>query len=228
MYPIARGTAPLLAVAIGVFVLGERLGVAGSIGVVALLAGLLHPPAAVAGPARSRGADPAVAFALATGVTIATYSAIDRVGTRLIDPLPYAAILWVTATIALIGWIRLVVRDRTGLLSGEPAAVRSAAVGGWLTLGAYLLILVALSRGPAVRGGAAAGVGDRVRRGLGLRPARRGGDTGRRGPSGRGVRPDRRRRRCSSPSPADRRPTRSGRFDRRAPGRTGGGDPSDR
>ncbi len=41
VYPIARGTAPLLAVAIGVVVLGERLGVAGSIGVVALLAGFL-------------------------------------------------------------------------------------------------------------------------------------------------------------------------------------------
>ena len=41
VYPLARGTAPLLAVAIGVLILGERLGVAGSIGVVALLAGFL-------------------------------------------------------------------------------------------------------------------------------------------------------------------------------------------
>ena len=39
VYPLARGTAPLIAVAIGVLILGERLGVAGSIGVVALLAG---------------------------------------------------------------------------------------------------------------------------------------------------------------------------------------------
>ena len=41
VYPVARGTAPLLAVLIGVVVLGERLGVAGSIGVVMLLAGFL-------------------------------------------------------------------------------------------------------------------------------------------------------------------------------------------
>src|SRR5262245_1870629 len=41
VYPIARGTAPLLAVVVGVGLLGERLGVAGSIGVVALLAGFL-------------------------------------------------------------------------------------------------------------------------------------------------------------------------------------------
>ena len=41
VYPIARGTAPLLAVAIGVGLFGEVLGVAGSVGVVALLAGFL-------------------------------------------------------------------------------------------------------------------------------------------------------------------------------------------
>ena len=96
VYPIARGTAPLLAVAIGVGLLGERLGLAGSLGVAALLAGflLLQRPwrvlaAARAAPAgQRRGAiDTAILFALATGVTIATYSAIDRVGTRLIDPI---------------------------------------------------------------------------------------------------------------------------------------------
>ena len=37
VYPIARGTAPLLAVAIGIGLFGERLGVLGSVGVVALL-----------------------------------------------------------------------------------------------------------------------------------------------------------------------------------------------
>jgi multidrug transporter EmrE-like cation transporter len=41
VYPIARGTAPLVAVFIGVVLLGERLGVAGSIGVLLLLLGFL-------------------------------------------------------------------------------------------------------------------------------------------------------------------------------------------
>ena len=41
VYPIARGTAPLLAVAIGVGLFGERLGVPGSVGVVLLLAGFM-------------------------------------------------------------------------------------------------------------------------------------------------------------------------------------------
>jgi uncharacterized membrane protein len=144
VYPLARGTAPLLAVAIGVIVLGERLGVAGTIGVVALIAGflLLQQPWRV----RGHGLDPSIAFALATGVTIATYSAIDRVGSRLLHPLAYAAILWVTTSIALLFWLRRVGGGEA--LTRDPVEVRWAAIGGWLTLGAYLLILWALSLAP--------------------------------------------------------------------------------
>jgi uncharacterized membrane protein len=148
VYPIARGTAPLLAVAVGVVVLGERLGTAGWLGVLALLAGFLllqRPWRALQG---HRGFDPAIAFALATGVAIATYSALDRVGTRLIAPLPYAAILWVTTSIVLVAWVRVVARGAGGVFSGGAEQVRRAAVGGWLTLGAYVLILVALSVAP--------------------------------------------------------------------------------
>jgi uncharacterized membrane protein len=146
VYPIARGTAPLLAVAIGVGLFGERLGVAGSLGVAALLVGFLllqQPWRALRG---HRGFDPSVAFALATGVTIATYSAVDRVGTRLIDPLTYAAILWVTGAILLVLWIRF--EGGGGLFAGSREQLRSAVIGGWLTLAAYLLILWALSVAP--------------------------------------------------------------------------------
>jgi uncharacterized membrane protein len=145
VYPIARGTAPLLAVAIGVGLLHERLGVAGSVGVGALLVGfvLLQRPWRVL---RGHGHDPAVAFALATGVTIATYTAIDRIGTRLLDPLPYAAILWVTTSIVLVAWVRFV--GGGDVFAGGRDEVRRAAVGGWLTLGAYVLVLWALSVAP--------------------------------------------------------------------------------
>lgn len=146
VYPVARGTAPLLAVAVGVGLLGERLGIAGSLGVVLLLVGFLvlqRPWRALRG---HTGFDPAIAFALATGVTIATYSALDRVGTRLIDPIPYAAVLWVTTSVVLVAWVLLVAGG--DILQGGREQVRSAAIGGWLTLGAYVLILVALSVAP--------------------------------------------------------------------------------
>jgi uncharacterized membrane protein len=161
VYPVARGTAPLLAVAIGVIVFGERLGVAGSIGVVALLAGflILQRPWRAIGLARGgagggsgvRGAreaaaDSAILFALATGVMIATYTAIDRLGSREIDVFTYAAILWVTCSVVLVAWVAIVAGG--DLLRYGPAASRRAAMGGLLTLGAYLCILVALSVAP--------------------------------------------------------------------------------
>jgi len=155
VYPLARGTAPLLAVFIGVVVLGERLGVAGSLGVIALLAGFLvlqRPWRAIAlarsgsAGARQAAADSAILYALATGVMIATYTAIDRVGTRLIDVLTYAAILWGTCAVLLCLWVAFAAGG--DLLRYGPVAARRAAVGGWLTLLAYLCILVALSVAP--------------------------------------------------------------------------------
>ena len=149
VYPIARGTAPLLAVLVGVGFLGERLGTFGTVGVTGLLAGFLvlqRPWRALRRDGEGRGVDTAVLFALATGVTIATYTTIDRLGTRLIEPLPYAAILWVTSVIILVGWVALVAGG--GLWREGRAATRHAAVGGWLTLGAYLCVLTALSVAP--------------------------------------------------------------------------------
>ncbi len=146
VYPLARGTAPLVAVIIGVGLLGERLGVAGSVGVALLLAGFLwlqRPWQVLRG---TKGFDPSIAFALATGVTIAIYSAVDRVGTRLIDPVPYAAILWVTTCVVLVVWVTFVAGG--GIFDGGRAQVQRAAVGGLLTLAAYLCILVALSVAP--------------------------------------------------------------------------------
>jgi uncharacterized membrane protein len=159
VYPLARGTAPLLAVLIGVVVLGERLGVAGSVGVAMLLVGFLvlqRPWRAIVsarsarsvgqGGVRKAAADSAILFALATGVMIATYTAIDRVGTRLIDPFPYAVILWVTGSAVLAVWVAFV--GGGDLLRDGRVAARRSAVGGFLTLGAYLCILVALSVAP--------------------------------------------------------------------------------
>jgi drug/metabolite transporter (DMT)-like permease len=150
VYPTARGTAPLLAVAIGVVVLGERLGPVGFAGVVALLAGILI----LQRPWRGLrpGADPreraATLFAIGTGVCIAAYSAVDRVGVRETEPWLYAALIWAFMAFGLVGWVVLVSRPvgRSGLLSGVD--VPRAAAGGLLTLFAYGLILLAFTVAP--------------------------------------------------------------------------------
>jgi drug/metabolite transporter (DMT)-like permease len=155
VYPIARGTAPLLAVAVGIVVLQERLGPAGIAGVAALLAGLLalqRPWRFLRAAGRGSG-DSAVAFALATGVMIASYSAVDRVGSRLVPPWLYAGLIWAFCMVFLWAWVLISERlarpgRQEAAIDGRPLNVRRAAVGGWITLAAYLLILAAFSVAP--------------------------------------------------------------------------------
>jgi uncharacterized membrane protein len=150
VYPIARGTAPLLAVAIGIGILGEQLGGAGLAGVASLLVGLLalqRPWRFLRAAGRADG-DPAVGFALATGVMIAAYSAVDRVGARLVEPWLYAGMIWVSGTAFLWIWVWISGRSDRFVSGSGPIDVRRAAIGGWITMAAYLLILFAFSVAP--------------------------------------------------------------------------------
>jgi drug/metabolite transporter (DMT)-like permease len=149
VYPLARGTAPLLAVLIGVVLLKERLGGVGFLGVATLLAGLLtlqRPWQYLRASGREHGG--AAGFALLTGITIASYSAVDRVGVRGTEPWIYAALIWASCTVFL--WSYFVVYRRRAGPVREPApfSARLAALGGLFTLAAYLLILVAFTVAP--------------------------------------------------------------------------------
>jgi drug/metabolite transporter (DMT)-like permease len=151
VYPIARGTAPLILVAVGVGLLGERLGTAGWVGVAFLLAGFLalqQPWVAVRSALADRrrpGAPGPIAFAVATGIAIAAYTTVDRVGTRLIDPVTYAGLIWLSGSLILSIAVVAVGRAEGWR---DPQIFRPAAVGGLFTLGAYLLVLFALSVAP--------------------------------------------------------------------------------
>ncbi|MHB8959468.1 MAG: EamA family transporter [Candidatus Limnocylindrales bacterium] len=147
--PLARGSAPLLIVVVGVVLLGERLSAGAALGVGLLLIGLLT----VQRPwrflrAANAGHRGAAGFALLTGLMIATYTSLDRVGSQQMPPWFYAAILWVVGAVGL-GLIDLL-RPRLAGGAFAPQAgsldVRRAIVAGMLTLAAYLLVLFALSR----------------------------------------------------------------------------------
>jgi drug/metabolite transporter (DMT)-like permease len=148
VYPVARGSATLLAVLLGVVVLGERLGLPGVIGVGALLVGfgLLQRPWRFLRRGRGGSFDPAIGFALATGVAIAGYSAVDRIGSRLTAPWIYAGILWVTGAIALVAWA--FVRPGRNNPDRPPINYARAGLGGVLTVSTYMLVLFALSIAP--------------------------------------------------------------------------------
>ena len=103
VYPLARGSAPLLAIAIGITLLGERLSPGAWLGVGLLLAGLLfvQRPWRLLRSAASANDRSAAGFALLTGATIATYSALDTVGVSLTPVWVYAGILWPTCMVGL-------------------------------------------------------------------------------------------------------------------------------
>lgn len=149
VYPLARGTAPLLAVLIGVVVLRERLGIVGFIGVATLLAGLLslqRPWQYLRASGRAQGG--AAGFALLTGITIAAYSAVDRVGVRGTEPWIYAALIWASCTVFLWGYVWVYRRRTAPVVERTPFSVPRAGFGGLITLGAYLLILIAFTVAP--------------------------------------------------------------------------------
>jgi drug/metabolite transporter (DMT)-like permease len=147
VYPIARGSAPLLAVLIGLGLLGERLATPQLLGVGLLLAGIL----AVTLPQTSGRA---TLPALATGVAIAAYTAIDRVGVRLAPPWLYGWLLVVLLATGLVvaQWVgNRVTRPSAQAGRGappDPVTWRKAIVVGVFMWVAYLLVLVALSIAP--------------------------------------------------------------------------------
>lgn len=170
VYPIARGTAPVLSVALGVTVLGERLAPTGIVGVASLLAGILlvQRPWRVIGAVRAYRARShatpgspntsaaslvgAAEFAMLTGVMIAGYSAVDSVGARQAPIWLYAGVVFPVCAVALVAWVRLVARrpGRAGHASegkGPAPWLRSGAAGT-ISLGAYGLILIAYTLAP--------------------------------------------------------------------------------
>jgi drug/metabolite transporter (DMT)-like permease len=137
VYPIARGTAPLLAVVVGLVLLGERLHPVALIGVGLLLAGIW----AVRRPSAASGV---LLPALATGVMIAAYTSLDRVGVRLAPPWLYGWVLWLFAAVFLSGYTTL----RGRAIEGSPPRLPTAIVVGGLMTAAYFMVLLALSIAP--------------------------------------------------------------------------------
>ena len=143
VYPIARGSAPLLSVLVGLVVLGEQLTSLQLFGVALLLMGIL---AVTLSQATGRATVPA----LLTGVAIAAYTSVDRVGVRLTEPWLYGWLLFTLMAIELpvSMWVaaRLRLYRAPDVYSGP--TWRQAVIIGVFFLAGYVLVLVALSIAP--------------------------------------------------------------------------------
>ncbi|MBI3080021.1 MAG: EamA family transporter [candidate division NC10 bacterium] len=147
VYPLARGSGPLLVALLAPLLLGEVLtpGGATGIGLVVLgLFGLAGGPEPTA-PGQSRllaqRRAPHVAMALLTGLTIAGYSLVDKVGVGLVHPTLYQILMMGLAFLALTPYVLW--RRRPSLASLK-AEWRAVALVGVFSFVAYQLVLFAL------------------------------------------------------------------------------------
>jgi drug/metabolite transporter (DMT)-like permease len=154
VYPLARGSAPLFVLLWALIFLGERptpIGV-GGIFVVVIGLYLVNLPSLADWNRPLLGLrSPAARWALLTGLLISIYSAIDKVGMRYVDPLPYLYLFLVVTWIALSAqWLH---SDRRSALRAEVQIDRRrtlllAALVALLGSGAYALVLAALRLSP--------------------------------------------------------------------------------
>jgi drug/metabolite transporter (DMT)-like permease len=145
VYPIARGTAPLMTAVVSALWLGESSGLAGWLGI-ALLGGGVMLLSLRGG--RTRGLDRrSVGFALFTAITIAAYSIVDGVGARVSgDPHAYAVVLFIgngimMASMASMRRGQAIVREMTQYW-------KVAFTGGALSFASYWIAIWAMTVAP--------------------------------------------------------------------------------
>ncbi len=140
VYPIARGSAPVLVAIAAPLVLREHLSAASMAAVFVVGAGIgWLGLSARKGPARRQS----LGWAMTTAACIATYSMVDKMGVLRADPTAYAILLFASNAVILTGYvmthrdgevIRAVCRRRAGTL----------VLSGLCSLAAYLLVLYAM------------------------------------------------------------------------------------
>ena len=146
VYPIARGSAPLMtAIATTAFV-GERLGFASWGGIILLVAGVIV--LSLRGGRELAQLDRrAVGFALFTAVTICAYSVVDGVGARLAGEANAYSVALFAGTGPVMLAYALVRRGRSVLAAmGRSWGIGLA--GGALQLGSYGIAIWAMTVAP--------------------------------------------------------------------------------
>ncbi|ALN75063.1 EamA family transporter [Aureimonas sp. AU20] len=142
VYPIVRGTVPVLAT-IGAFMLADEvLSPTSVLGIALIACGILG---LVVG--RGQVAGRPLLWALATGALVAAYATVDALGVRHAgDPIGYAA--WICLFYGAL--LPLAFRLTRGPLRIDPRSVETwrAAGGGVVSLVAYVLVVTAFSLGP--------------------------------------------------------------------------------
>src|SRR6187455_772913 len=140
VYPIARGSAPVIVLVVALAVLDESATAAQIVGVLVIAAGVLLVRG-VGGHATLGD----LALALAVGGCITAYTLVDSRGIQYASPIVYQELSMIPAA---LGFLLLTLRRRSREAVRRAVGAASIAAG-LATFGAYVLVLAALARAPA-------------------------------------------------------------------------------
>lgn len=144
-YPIARGTAPVVVAILSATVISETPPIMAFVGVAVVSLGIL-----LLAWRRSKSLPkPAgMAWALAVGLTIASYTLTDGLGARLSNnPIGYTAALSAVTGVLLCATV-LYLRGQKAALESLASRWKIGLMGGLLMFSAYGLVMYALTRAP--------------------------------------------------------------------------------
>ena len=141
VYPLARGTSPLVVTILAAIFIHEHLALPQIAGVLVVSAGLATLVLAGRRPGRA-----AFAAAVGTGLTIAAYTTVDGVGVRLSGS-PVGYIGWLMVLESLCVPMFAAFRRRDVLLKQPKRILLAGLAAGALSVLAYGLVLWAQTRG---------------------------------------------------------------------------------
>jgi len=146
VYPIARGSAPLMTAAATTVFIGEKLSLAGWTGIFSLVAGVLLLSAR-GGRELAEVDRRAIGFALFTALTICAYSVVDGIGARL-SANPNAYSVWLFIGIAVVMLPYAIYRDGPDVIPAMRRFLRRGLAGGALQLLSYGIAIWAMTAAP--------------------------------------------------------------------------------
>jgi drug/metabolite transporter (DMT)-like permease len=146
VYPIARGSAPLMTATVTTLFVGEKLSLLGWGGIILLVAGVFLL-SAHGGRELTRIDRRAVGFALMTALTICTYSVVDGIGGRLAGN-PNAYSLWLFVGIAMVMLPYALYRDGRDVIPAMQKYWRRGLAGGALQVLSYGIAIWAMTVAP--------------------------------------------------------------------------------
>jgi len=146
VYPIARGSAPLMTAAATTVFVGEKLSLIGWTGILSLVAGVLLLSAR-GGRELAEVDRRAIGFALFTALTICAYSVVDGIGARL-SANPNAYSVWLFIGIAFVMLPYAIYRDGPDVIPAMRRFWRRGLAGGALQLLSYGIAIWAMTAAP--------------------------------------------------------------------------------